>query len=72
MDKEEEVTEIRPIKNLKTMKVIEKILAEKTKVMVEDVAVDVIKILKGLKFNAIFTKGMDILLMTYNNNLKKD
>ena len=72
MDKEKEVTEIRPIKNLKTMKVIEKILAEKTKVMVEDVAVDVIKILKGLKFNAMFTKGMDILLMTYNNNLKKD
>ncbi|URD85346.1 hypothetical protein MUK42_15826 [Musa troglodytarum] len=63
MDKEEEEAEIRPIRNLQTMKVMEKILAKEAEVIVEDVikAVDVAKILKGLKYNAIFAKEYDLL-----------
>ena len=44
---------------------LEKILAKEAEVMVEDVvnAMDVTETLKGLKYNAIFTKGMNITLM---------
>ena len=64
-DKEEEEAEIRPIKNLQTVKMLEKIIAKEAEVMVEDVAeaVDVAETLKGLKYNAMFAKGMDITLM---------
>ena len=43
---------------------LEKIIAKEAEVMVEDVteAVDVAETLKGLKYNAMFVKGMDITL----------
>ena len=44
---------------------VEKIQAKEAEVMVEDVAeaVDVAESLKGLKYNAIFVKGIDITPM---------
>lgn len=54
MDKEENVTEIKPIKNLKTINVMEKILVKN---IVE--AMDMAEILKGLKYNIKFSKSMD-------------
>lgn len=46
---------------IKTIKVLEKLLSKEAKVIVEDVAeaMDVVEILKDLKYNIIFTKDMD-------------
>ena len=61
IDKKEEMIEIKLIKNLKIMKVIEKILTKEVKVIVEDLteAIDVVEILKDLKYNTMFAKGID-------------
>lgn len=60
VDKQEDVIEIKPINNLKLMKVIEKILTKEVEVMIKDMIVEVAKILKGLKYNIMFVKGIDV------------